>query len=186
MKSIMEFQSSKSRVMNANERNIGTILHLSALGQYLFPFGNFILPAFIWSAKKEASSVLEEQGRRVLNFQLSVFMYSIVLIGLGLILTIGAFTKGMIAFQWDDQSFAIRNLEDLQFSTGLIVGITAFVLFALLKITEFVLVVYGALEATRGRIYHYPLSIPFLRQRVQDNSTLTTSDAPDPVASSLE
>ncbi|WP_297515538.1 DUF4870 domain-containing protein [Flavobacterium sp.] len=172
--------------MNANERNIGAILHLSALGQYLFPFGNFIIPAFIWSAKKEASSVLEEQGRSVLNFQLSVFVYTLVLIGLGLILTIGAFTNGMIAFQWDDHSFAIRNFEELQFSTGLIVGISAFVLFTLLKITEFVLVVYGALEATRGRIYHYPLSIPFLRQRLQNVSVQTNDNVSEPAVSTSE
>lgn len=176
----MEFQSSKSKVMTANERNIGTILHLSALGQYLFPFGNFILPAFIWSAKKETSPMLEAQGRSVLNFQLSVFVYTIVLVGLGLLLTLSAFTKGMISFQWDDQSFAIRNLENISFSTGLVVGITAFVLFALLKITEFVLIVYGALEATRGKVCHYPLSIPFLRQRVQNSNAQTNDSTSEP------
>lgn len=172
--------------MNANERNIGALLHLGALGQYLFPFGNFIIPAFIWSAKKETSSVLEAQGRSVLNFQLSVLVYTLVLVGLGLILTISAFTKGMIAFQWDDQSFSIRNLEEVQFSTGLIVGITAFVLFILLKITEFVLVVYGALEATRGRIYHYPLSIPFLKQRVQNVSVQSNDNVSEPAVSTSE
>jgi uncharacterized Tic20 family protein len=172
--------------MNANERNIGTILHLSPLGQYLFPFGNFILPAFIWSAKKETSPILEAQGRRVLNFQLSVLVYTIVLVGLGLILTINAFTKGMIAFQWDDQSFAIRNLEDLSFSTRFVVGITAFVLFALLKITEFVLIVYGALEASRGKVYHYPLSIPFLRQRAQNNNAQAIENASKPAISTSE
>ncbi len=182
----MEFQSSKSKVMTANERNIGTILHLSALGQYLFPFGNFILPAFIWSSKKETSTVIEAQGRSVLNFQLSVFVYTIVLVGLGLLLTLSAFTKGMIAFQWDDQSFAIRNLENISFSTGLVVGITAFVLFALLKITEFVLIVYGALEATRGKVYHYPLSIPFLRQRVQNSNAQTIDSSSEPAVSTSE
>ena len=57
-----------------NNKNTATLIHLSALSQYIFPFGNFIFPILIWSAVKDKSEYLNEQGKQVINFQLSLFV----------------------------------------------------------------------------------------------------------------
>ena len=51
-----------------NEKNIATFLHLSALTQYIIPFGNYIFPIIIWSSKKNDSQFVEANGKNVLNF----------------------------------------------------------------------------------------------------------------------
>ena len=70
--------------MKNNEKNTATILHLSALSQYLLPFGNYIVPTIIWSTKKDDSEFINQQGKNVLNFQLSIFLYSIILLLIGI------------------------------------------------------------------------------------------------------
>ena len=62
-----------------NENNISSIIHLSALSQYLFPFGNYIVPIIIWSSKKNESSTIDYNGKQVLNFQLSILLYTFLL-----------------------------------------------------------------------------------------------------------
>ena len=62
-----------------NENNTATFIHLSSLSQYFFPFGNFIFPLLIWSSKKNESEFIDYNGKQVLNFQLSFFIYSLVL-----------------------------------------------------------------------------------------------------------
>ena len=65
--------------MTTNERNTATLLHLSALTQYLFPLANYIIPTVIWSSKKENSPFIDQTGRRVMNFQLSILVYMFLL-----------------------------------------------------------------------------------------------------------
>ena len=51
-----------------NNKNIATVLHLSALTQYIIPFGNYIFPIVIWSSKKDESEFVDFSGKQVLNF----------------------------------------------------------------------------------------------------------------------
>ena len=62
------------------EKNTATFTHLSALTQYFIPFGNYIFPILIWSSKKDKSEFVDHNGKQVLNFQLSLLLYSLVLI----------------------------------------------------------------------------------------------------------
>ena len=63
---------------SSNEKNTATFIHLSSLLQYIIPFGNYIFPIVIWSAKKEESEFVDYNGKQVLNFQLSIFTYTII------------------------------------------------------------------------------------------------------------
>ena len=51
------------------------LINLSALAFAGIPFGNIILPVIIWSKKRE-SKVIDEVGRRIINFQV---LWSIML-----------------------------------------------------------------------------------------------------------
>lgn len=61
-----------------SERNTATFIHLSTLTQYFIPFGNYIFPIIIWSAKKSESEFVDISGKNVLNFQLSMLLYSLL------------------------------------------------------------------------------------------------------------
>jgi len=60
------------------EKNWALFCHLGALAGYVIPFGNIIAPLVIWLIKKEESTVIAQEGKKSLNFQISVAIYSIV------------------------------------------------------------------------------------------------------------
>ena len=111
-----------------------TLAHLSALSLYLgVPFSNILVPFAIWSLKREESPFIEEQGREIVNFQLSVTLY---VIGLGLLL-----------------------LPCLGSPLFLLMAL----LIGAILIGNAVLIVMAAIATAKGEAFHYPLSIPFIQ-----------------------
>lgn len=45
------------------------LINLAVLGFFVFPFGNLIFPFMVWR-KKSTSEVVDEAGRRIINFQI--------------------------------------------------------------------------------------------------------------------
>lgn len=149
--------------MTNNEKNTATILHLSALSQYLIPFGNYILPTIIWSAKKDDSEFVNQNGKNVLNFQLSIFLYSMFFLLIGIpVLVYGLLQNpNFDAFVNGNHNFRTLQHEHL---SGLLITIALLVfLFAILKITEFILIIIGAVKASNGESYNYPLTLKFIK-----------------------
>ena len=60
------------------ERQWALICHLSALSGYVIPFGNLIAPIIIWSMKKDEMPMVDEHGKEVINFQLSMMIWMII------------------------------------------------------------------------------------------------------------
>ena len=76
-----------------DERTWAMLCHFSAFAGLIFPFGNFLAPLIIWLIKKEELPFVEDQGKEVLNFQLSITIYllisgilCIILIGIPIII----------------------------------------------------------------------------------------------------
>lgn len=149
--------------MTTNERNTATLLHLSALTQYLFPLANYIIPTVIWSSKKENSPFIDQTGRRVINFQLSILVYMFLLGIVGVFLVLGALINHGGEFTIDSDEIHIGQLMTQEWTSWFVVGIFSFVLLGILKMAEFVLIIYGAVKASNGLLYSYPLSIPFFK-----------------------
>jgi len=147
-----------------NERTIASLTHLSTLTQYFIPLGNFIFPIIIWSAKKNESEFVDSNGKQTLNFQLSIFLYSIILCAIAIPIIIYQVMKNVeFKHSFNDHDFIIDNLNRSDFTGILILAIVAAILFGLLKVIEFVLVVYAAVKASNGENYKYPLTIPFFK-----------------------
>lgn len=147
-----------------NEKNIATVLHLSTLTQYIIPFGNFIFPIVIWSSKKGESEFIDYNGKQVLNFQLSIFLYTVVLFLISIpILIYTIFQNVPFDACFHDHDFVIDHLNMQHLSGIVIVGIVALLLFIFLKVAEFVLIIHAAVKASNGEEYKYPLSIPFFK-----------------------
>jgi len=79
-----------------NEKQWVIFCHAGALAGLIIPFGNIIVPAIIWSMKKEESEWIDDQGKESLNFQISITIYLFVagllvflLIGIPLLILLG-------------------------------------------------------------------------------------------------
>ena len=140
-----------------NEKNIATILHLSALTQYIFPI-------VIWSSKKEDSAFINSNGKNVLNFQLSIFIYSVVLGLIAIPIFIYTLLKNISSdISFHNHDFIINHFDFRSIDGIAIIGIIALLLFCFLKITEFILIIHAAVKVSNGEEYKYPLSIPFIK-----------------------
>lgn len=54
------------------------ILHLSGLAGVPIPGAGIVAPVVIWLLKKDAYPALDPEGRKVVNFQISYFLYIVV------------------------------------------------------------------------------------------------------------
>lgn len=57
-----------------NERKWATVIHASAIAGILFPLALALGPLFVWMLKKQDSAYLEAQGKKAINFQLTVLI----------------------------------------------------------------------------------------------------------------
>jgi len=58
---------------------MGMLCHLlSLVGLLGVPFGNILGPLVIWLVKKDQDAFVDDNGKEVLNFQISVTIYGIV------------------------------------------------------------------------------------------------------------
>ena len=85
-------------VTESEERKWAMFSHIGTFAAFFVPFGNLIAPLIIWQIKKEESDFIVYHSKESLNFQISMFLYSIaaalliiVLIGFFLLLAIGIF-----------------------------------------------------------------------------------------------
>ena len=147
-----------------SDKNTATFTHLSTLTQYFFPFGNYIFPILIWSSKKDKSEFIDFHGKQVLNFQLSLLLYSLTLIMIAapiFIFTVFSNVSFNSMMNHHDFVFTDFNFEN---NIGIItVGLVAVLIFGLLKVAEFFLIIYAAIKTSNGEKYQYPLTIPFIK-----------------------
>lgn len=147
----------------STSKNTATLIHLSALSQYLIPFGNFIFPIIIWSSSKDKSEYIDAQGKQTINFHLSFFLYSLLMALIAVpLFFVSVFNKAnFITANHGD--FFIENFSMSEVSGSLITGLVIVCLFILLKVIEFFLIIYAAVKTSNGYDFKYPLTINFLK-----------------------
>ncbi|MBC5837259.1 DUF4870 domain-containing protein [Flavobacterium muglaense] len=145
-------------------KNAATFIHLSTLSQYFIPFGNYIFPILVWSTKKDESDFVDYNGKQVLNFQLSLLLYSLVLIAIAVpVFIITIFNNVPFDAIVHDDNFVLNNFN-FDANMGLLtIGIMAVLIFGVLKISEFFLIIYGAIKTSNGEKFKYPITIPFIK-----------------------
>lgn len=144
-------------------RNTAILMQLSTYTQYFIPFGNFIFPVLIWSIKKQESKFVDYNGKQIINFQLSLLLYSLALIVIAVPILLYTVFSG-IEF---NSVNGFNNFEE-HFTTGRISGIVAIALISVvillaLKFAEFFLIIYASVKNSNGENYTYPLSIKFIK-----------------------
>ena len=147
-----------------NNKNLATFTHLSALSQYCIPFGNYIFPILIWSSNKDKSEFIDFNGKQILNFQLSIFLYSLILAMIAIPILITSIFSTISSDIDFNEKMLTRNHFSIENFTGIaIVAIVAILLFVSLKVAEFILVIYASVKTSNGEKFEYPLTISFIK-----------------------
>ncbi len=157
-----------TETINTN-KTLATVLHLSVFTKYFIPLGNFIFPMLLWLSRKQDPFV-DHHGRNALNFQISMFLYTVFVVAIGAATFVYfgmKFTIGEPLF-FEQDSFVIDNFSDaLPFIT--IAGILGIILLGLF-ILELFAVINASIRANEGKLYNYPLTINFLSSEVPDET----------------
>ena len=151
-------------VLTSNrEKNYATLIHLSALTKYFIPFGNYIFPIVLWGSKKDSSEFIDYNGKQVLNFQLSMLLYSILLLIVSIPTLLFSIFNNVGFNEIENGNFLIEKLSAGNITGILVVALVAIGLFCFMKIAEFFLIIYGAIKTNEGEYFNYPLTIKFLK-----------------------
>ncbi|MBU2996821.1 DUF4870 domain-containing protein [Cellulophaga baltica] len=81
--------------MQKENKQLLIITHLSQLLDVITGCGGFIVPLIIWLTQKDSIANMDENGKAILNFRISMFLYLILsvplilLFGLGLLGILG-------------------------------------------------------------------------------------------------
>lgn len=116
-----------------NNKQWAVILHLSGFaGIFLPTIGNWAAPLIIWLLMRSENAEIDRVGKEVINFQISYTLYTYVL---GVIVA---------ALMW------------------ILIGFLLVPLFGLLWMLWAILMILGAIKASNGCFYTYPLILRLL------------------------
>lgn len=71
------------------DRSLLVITHLSQLLDLVTGFGGFIVPLILWLTQREQVIKMDNHGKSIMNFQISMFIYAIICIPLILLFGLG-------------------------------------------------------------------------------------------------
>ncbi|AKG23811.1 DUF4870 domain-containing protein [Calothrix sp. 336/3] len=117
------------------------------------PFLNILAPLIVWNWKKHQDQWIDFQGKESLNFQLSLTVYTLIVVIISLFLV--ATTCGA-AFTSYVTSKEMTTIFDTLIKTLFVIGGFIFVL-------QLSVISFAAIKAYNGKYFRYPLTIRFLR-----------------------
>ncbi len=114
------------RPWGMDKQNYLVLIHIAQLGGFITAGLGFVLPLVMWLSNRDQDREIDEHGRRIVNFSISMFIYFVIAVVLCLML----------------------------------VGIPALIALFLLS---FIFPIIGAIRASHGELYQYPLTIEFFK-----------------------
>src|SRR5690554_3070986 len=122
---------------NNNDNSIATLTHLSVFLQYFFPFANFIAPIVVWSTLGKKSEFVNHHSKQVINFQLSLFLYSVIMLITAIPFLLLTVLKNLkVSHLSGDEDFYIQNLDIANLTGIALLGMITLLLFLVLKAME--------------------------------------------------
>ena len=74
------------------DNNLLVVTHLSQLLTYISGFGGLVVPLILWLTQKDKVLDMDTQGKQIVNFQLSLIVYSLLSIPLVFVFGLGILT----------------------------------------------------------------------------------------------
>lgn len=71
-------ENSEALVPTADEKQWAMLCHLSCFSGWIIPFGNLVAPIVIWQMKKDTMPFVDQHGKEAVNFQITMFIATIV------------------------------------------------------------------------------------------------------------
>jgi len=68
-----------------DERTYAVLMHLSLLAHLVMSVLAVFVPVIMWAVRKEGSPFIDDHGREAINFQISLVIYMILTIPLGIL-----------------------------------------------------------------------------------------------------
>ncbi|WP_412984657.1 DUF4870 domain-containing protein [Pontimicrobium sp. IMCC45349] len=96
----------ESHYVLREDRQLIVLTHLSQLITLAIGFGSLLLPLILWVVNKDRVHLMDAHGKRIVNFQLSILIYSIICVPL---VFIGIGILGFIALGIISVLFPIIN-----------------------------------------------------------------------------
>ena len=90
------------------------ITHLSQLVTFVLGFGSLIIPLVLWATQKDRIYKMDEHGKEIVNFQLSILIYVIISIPLILVFGLGILFLILIGIL----SFVVPIINAIKASNG--------------------------------------------------------------------
>ena len=150
----METLTKISRKPTPEETSHAAIIHISALSSLIgIPFGSIVGPLITWMIWRAQSKFVDENGKEALNFNLSILLYQILLVIIGLILFLAPVLSALATENPDPVSiiFSLPGLWILISGLGL------------LSLFRIVLILVATIKAGNGELFRYPLTIRLIK-----------------------
>lgn len=148
-------------MVDNHQKNIATFIHLSTFSRFLIPLGNFIGPITLWIINREKSEFVNAHGKQAINFQISIFLYAVILGTLSIPFFVFSLFSGLDFIDFNgfhDFHINIGKPSPLLYIGGGL-GVIAFIGFIL----ELVFIIKASLKARDGEPFQYPLTINFIK-----------------------
>jgi uncharacterized protein len=139
------------------QNNNALFIHLSALSNLFIPLGNLIFPIVLWQAFKKEGAFVDHHGKEAVNFNLSFFIYSIVIVIVFIASLLGVIFN---SFQMNELNNPDQVFEIIFSSGGILFSLFVLILLGIFK---FILIILAAIKAGQGELYRYPLTIRFIK-----------------------
>lgn len=152
-----------------NHRHIATFVHLLSFGKWIFPLGNFVLPIILWTVNSKKSDFIDFNGKEVINFQLSITLYTVLLALIGGSVIVGTMISGGPLFWESLDNGTFLFSEDVGiFSTIMASGLICGTGILILSILDVICTIKAAVIANEGKEYFYPITIRFISHRSEN------------------
>jgi len=148
-------------MIDNHQKNIATFIHLSTFSRFFIPFGNFMGPIVLWISNKDKSEFIDSHGKQIINFQISILLYAIILGTLTIPFFIFKIFNGIDFL--DFHAFESFHINISKPSPLLYIGGALGILAVIGFIIELALIVVASLKARDGKLYKYPFTINFLK-----------------------
>ena len=133
-----------------NNHNFCALMHLSQFTNYLLPPLGLIAPLVMWLTRRNESNFVDVNGKIILNWTLSVCVYSIIIV------------VGFLIFG----AASIMTIINYENPIPLIGTIGIFLIpLIIFGILDLIFVIVGAIKANNGEVWNYPLSIRFFKTK---------------------
>jgi len=145
--------SNKQENQRSNDTSHAALIHLSSFSSFLIPFGGILGPLVTWMIWRDESDFVDQNGKEALNFNLSFALYNIAIAIIGVVLFITP-VLAMLETNGGNPASVLLSLPGLWLLLG---G------FSVIGILKIALIIVAAIKSGNGEVYHYPLTIQFIK-----------------------